>query len=124
MNQIKILIVDDDEELLKLLRIALKICCPDCQVESALNGSTALNLLHEASQAQPIDLIITDFHMAEMNGLGLARIVRMTWPQIRIVLMSSNKAALEAGANSLSYDDYLVKPFAVRELAKVLQLNQ
>jgi DNA-binding response OmpR family regulator len=61
--------------------------------------------------------------MPEMNGLGLAGVVRKTWPQIRIVLMSSNKAALEVGANASSYDDYLVKPFALRELAKVLQLN-
>ena len=123
MSQQKILIVDDDKEFLELLRIALKICCPDCQIVAALNGSTALNLLHEASQAQPIDLIITDFHMPEMNGLGLARVVRKTWPQTRIVLMSSNKAALEVGADSLSYDDYLAKPFALRQLAKVLQLN-
>ena len=123
MNDKKILIVDNDKELLKMLRIAIQICCRDCQVASALNGSAALNLLHQADQAQPIDMILTDYSMPHMTGLDLAHVVRKTWPQIRIVLMSSNKAILEAGANSLSFDDYLVKPFALRELAKVLQLN-
>jgi two-component system response regulator YesN len=124
MSQKKILIVDDDEKLLKILRSALEICCRNCQIESALNGSAALNLLRQANQVQPIDLILTDYSMPKMNGLELARVVRQTWPTTRIVLMSSDRAALEAATNSLKFDDYLVKPFALRELEKVLQLNQ
>jgi two-component system response regulator YesN len=120
MNQKKILIVDDDEKFLKMLRSAFGLCCPDCQVESASSGPAALNVF----QAQPIDLLLTDYSMPHMNGLELARVVRKTWPQTRIVLMSTNKAAVEAATHSFSFDDYLVKPFALRELAKVLQLNQ
>jgi CheY-like chemotaxis protein len=59
-----------------------------------------------------------------MNGLELARVVRKTWPQTRIVLMSANKAGLEAEADALSFDDYLVKPFPLGVLAKMLQPNQ
>jgi CheY-like chemotaxis protein len=124
MSQKKILIVDDDKEVLKMLRIALEICCSNYQVESALNGSAALNLLRQANHAQPIDLILIDYNMPQMNGLELARLVRKTWPQTRIVLMSFDKAALEAGANSLSFDNYLEKPFTLRDLTKVLQPNQ
>ena len=121
MNHKKILIVDDDKEFLELLRIALRICCPDCQIESTLNSSTALNLLHQANQAQPIDLILIDYSMPQMDGLELARVVRKIRPQTRIVLMSANRAGLESEADSLSFDDYLVKPFPLGELAKILQ---
>lgn len=124
MSQIKILIVDDDKEFLELLRIALRICCADCQIESALNGSTALNLFHQANQAQPIDLILIDYNMPQMDGLELARVVRKIRPQTRIVLMSANRAGLESEADSLSFDDYLAKPFPLGELAKILQPNQ
>jgi DNA-binding response OmpR family regulator len=123
MSQIKILIVDDDKEFLELVRIALRVCCPDCQIEAAFSGSTALNLLDLTKQAQPIDLMLIDYGMPQMNGLELALTVRKNWPKTHIVLMSNNKATLEAGANSLAYDDYLVKPFALRELAKVLEFN-
>lgn len=124
MSRKKILIVDDDERFLRVLWSALQLCCPDCQVESASNGRAALALLRQVDAAESFDMILTDYHMPKMTGLELARLVRETWAKIRIVLMSSDGAALEAATNSLSFDGYLVKPFALKELAKVLQLNQ
>ena len=69
MHQRRILIVDDDAMILRLLQISIDRLFPECQIVAAVNGTAALAKLRQ----QPFDLILTDYDMPGMNGLDLAQ---------------------------------------------------
>ncbi|GGI53947.1 response regulator [Oxalicibacterium solurbis] len=111
-NTDHILIVDDDREIRELLATYL--------VKNGLRASTAANgrqmraLLEEA----PVDLIVLDLMLPGEDGLTLCRELRAgKWRNIPVLMLTARSEetdriiGLEMGA-----DDYLAKPFAVREL--------
>jgi two-component system cell cycle response regulator len=108
----RILIVDDDEEYLKLLRMILER--QGHVVFEAANGLQAWNQL----QTETIPLVITDWMLPELDGVELTRRIRKAnFPYyIYLILLTAKKTlndivdGLEAGA-----DDYLTKPFDVSE---------
>jgi CheY-like chemotaxis protein len=108
-----ILIADDEEDILHLLRILLKRLGYD--VLEARNGADALRLARERRPA----LALLDVAMPELDGLEVARQLRTDYPadRIPIVLLSARadaadvKRGLEAGA-----DAYLTKPFTADAL--------
>ena len=106
----KILIVDDEPQLLRALDINLRIRGYD--VEQARTGEEALRLV---ASAHP-DAIVLDLGLPGLDGLDVVRGVR-GWSDVPIVILSvrdgeSDKvAALDAGA-----DDYVTKPFGMDEL--------
>ena len=79
----KILLVDDDPGLLKLLSIRLKTEGYDiAAVESGMKA------LATATNFRP-DLIITDLKMDQMNGIELLQEVQQRWPGLRVLLMTT-----------------------------------
>ena len=106
----KILIVDDEPQLLRALDINLRIRGYD--VEQARTGEEALRLV---ASAHP-DAIVLDLGLPGLDGLDVVRGVR-GWSDVPIIILSvrdgeSDKvAALDAGA-----DDYVTKPFGMDEL--------
>lgn len=110
MNQPRILVVDDDDELLELLRIQLEAA--HYQVDTARDGQQALRSL----ETSMMDLMILDVHLPLLDGLSVCRKVR-TFSQLPILMLSSQRdeldkvVGLEVGA-----DDYLGKPYHPREL--------
>ena len=106
-----ILIVDDDERLLKMLQRTLNY--EGLNVVTATDGRQALALLY---QWQP-DVVILDWLMPEMSGIQVIRQLRQDRDQTMILMLTARDAiqnrveGLESGA-----DDYLVKPFAPAEL--------
>ena len=109
----KILIVDDEPQFRRALRLALAV--KGYEVQEAANGLDALN----AMQTQLLDLVLVDWLMPEMDGLSLCRAIR-TLSDVPIVIVTSKQdgrsEALAAGAN-----DYVRKPFAVNELLLHIQ---
>ena len=110
MKSYKVLIAEDDKNLLDILRYNLER--EGYRVVTAQNGAHAL----EKTQREKPDLIILDIMLPEIDGFEVCRIVRkeMTVP----ILMLTAKAdevdkivGLELGA-----DDYMTKPFSIREL--------
>jgi len=107
------LIVDDDEAYLQLLRMILER--QGHVVYEAANGLQAWNLL----QVEPIPLVITDWMLPELDGVGLTRRIRQAnFPYYTyVILLTARKTlndivdGIEAGT-----DDYLTKPFDVSEL--------
>jgi len=107
------LIVDDDEAYLQLLRMILER--QGHVVYEAANGQQAWNLL----QVEPIPLVITDWMLPELDGVGLTRRIRQAnFPYYTyVILLTARKTlndivdGIEAGT-----DDYLTKPFDVSEL--------
>jgi two-component system response regulator MprA len=107
----KVLIVDDDPKLLKMLQRTLVY--ENLKVLTASNGLEALPIV----SAQKPDLIILDWMMPKMDGMAFIQKLRDDDNQTMILMLTARDAiqnrveGLESGA-----DDYLVKPFAPAEL--------
>ncbi|KFI25932.1 hybrid sensor histidine kinase/response regulator [Paenirhodobacter enshiensis] len=116
----KVLVVDDDELHLGLMR---QLLAPlGFVVTVTPSASEALRLLPGLVP----DLAILDVFMPEMNGWELAARIRATWPETRILMLSANaydRPATEGRSTDGSYDAFLAKPFTeARLLAQIGEL--
>jgi len=106
----KVLLIEDDTNIVELLTIHLNDL--SCEVVSILNGQQGL----AAAREQPFDLIILDLMLPGLNGMEICRRIRQTDRHTPILILSAKSeeidkvVGLETGA-----DDYLTKPFSVRE---------
>ena len=106
----KILVVDDESQITRVLRTSLSSHAYDVRV--ANDGETALEIMKDWIP----DLVITDLSMPNMDGLELTRRLRST-SKVPILVLSvrgeerTKVQALDAGA-----DDYVTKPFSMVEL--------
>jgi len=108
--QLKVLVVDDEPPIRKLLRMGLATA--NYAILDAPNGKTALSLL-----AENPDLVILDLGLPDMDGHELLRTIRSRNEKVPIVVLSSRGD--EAGkVRALDYgaDDYVTKPFGMDEL--------
>ena len=106
----RILIIEDDEAIVKVLRRGLAY--EGYQVESALDGESGLSQVRDASP----DLVILDLMLPGMDGMEVCRRIRQG-SSLPILMLTARETVrdrvegLDAGA-----DDYLVKPFELNEL--------
>ncbi len=106
----RILVVDDEQAVLDLLVYNLRKA--HYEVQTALNGRLALEL---ARQAEP-DLILLDVMLPEMDGLDVCRELRRT-SKVPIILITARAEEIDRVVGlELGADDYVCKPFSVREL--------
>ena len=107
---LKVLVVDDEPPIRKLLRMGLST--QGYEILEAPNGKTALELL-----AQKPDLIILDLGLPDIQGLELLRMIRARNESVPIVVLSSRgDEAGKVQALDLGADDYVTKPFGMDEL--------
>ena len=110
----RLLIVEDDETIRETVGDTLR--SEGFEVLTHGNGADALRLLNDQSTGE-IDLIVLDLMLPGMGGLDLCRELRRTSHQTPILVISARDSetdrvvGLEVGA-----DDYLVKPFGLKEL--------
>ena len=110
-EQVRILLVDDEPAVQKALSHALAL--ERYQVAQATDGRAALERL----AAEPYEVVILDISMPHMDGLEVCRRLREAGDSTPVLILTAREqiddrvAGLDAGA-----DDYLVKPFALREL--------
>jgi len=105
-----ILIVDDDPQILRMLRTSLQ--ASGYAVNTALSGGSALSTI---AQAVP-DLLITDIAMPGMDGIELTKRVRETHTLPIIVLSVRDNDEAKVLALDEGADDYVTKPFRTPEL--------
>jgi len=106
----KILIVDDEPQILRALRITLQ--ARSYQIVTAGNGAEALTL---AELDRP-DLILLDLGLPDLDGVEVIRKLR-TWSTVPIVILSGRmESAAKVDALDAGADDYVTKPFSVDEL--------
>ncbi|MGO4211766.1 response regulator transcription factor [Terriglobus sp. 2YAB30_2] len=105
-----ILIVDDDPQILRMLRTSLQ--ASGYAVNTALSGGSALSTI---AQAVP-DLLITDIAMPGMDGIELTKRVRETHTLPIIVLSVRDNDEAKVQALDEGADDYVTKPFRTPEL--------
>ncbi len=107
---LKILVVDDEPPIRKLLRMGLST--QGYEILEAPNGKTALELL-----SQKPDLVILDLGLPDIQGLELLRTMRARSESVPIVVLSSRgDEAGKVEALDLGADDYVTKPFGMDEL--------
>jgi two-component system, OmpR family, KDP operon response regulator KdpE len=107
---LKILVVDDEPPIRKLLRMGLT--SQGYEVLDAPNGKAALDLL-----ASKPDLVILDLGLPDIDGLELLRRIRQRQEGLPIVVLSSRgDEAGKVAALDLGADDYVTKPFGMDEL--------
>jgi two-component system, OmpR family, KDP operon response regulator KdpE len=110
VNPQRILVVDDEEQILRALRTNLRGAGYD--VDTAETAEQAL----AAAAMRPPDAVILDLVLPDGRGTDVCRSLR-TWTKVPIVVLSAigdeqeKIAALDAGA-----DDYVTKPFGIDEL--------
>lgn len=110
-----ILIVDDDPGLLRVTEIATKR--GGYRTLTAPNGLKALELVR--SQAEKIDLLLTDINMPGINGLDLAEMFVIYYPDTKILFMSGSVDFEEIflGHEGLQNKTiFLEKPFSISDL--------
>jgi DNA-binding NtrC family response regulator len=115
-EQAKVLVVEDDSDIRKILDIFLSE--KGFRVKVAESAPRALEMLAE----EPIDLILSDVRMPGMSGLDLLRHLKERDPEIQLVLMSAYSSVKDAvEAIQLGAADYVEKPIDFRRLERVLQ---
>jgi PAS domain S-box-containing protein len=106
----RVLVVEDNEEIGKL--VAEQLQALGHQVWWVKSAETALDLLADGRLV--LDLLCSDVVMPGMNGIDLARIVRESYPKLRVVLTSGYSDALAEGAK----DEFILvrKPYSIHAL--------
>ena len=110
----RILIVDDDLDMQKLLEIALQ--APNRELRSAYDGLAALRCI----EAEPYDLVMTDLNMPGLDGMKLLERIRELRPETRVVVMTveSTPENIVRAIRERAFS-YLSKPFTIAEAAEL-----
>lgn len=110
MKATRILVIDDEVQIRRLLRIGLE--AQGFQIFEAETGAAGIQ---SATQVRP-ELVILDLGLPDMGGIDVLKNIR-GWSQVPVIILSVQEGesdkieALDAGA-----DDYITKPFGMGEL--------
>lgn len=112
MNKRKhVLIVEDDVNILDLVELHLKDL--NCDVDRAQDGERGLRKALD----HPYDLIILDIMLPAMDGLDVCKTIRQKEIHTPILMLTSKSEEFDKVLGlELGADDYLTKPFSIREL--------
>ncbi len=116
MKNIKVLLVDDEEEFVQTL--AERVRMRELGSEIALNGKEALAKLGEKLP----DVMILDFHLPGIDGLTVLEQVKKTYPDVQVVMLTAHGTPeMEKKARDLGAFDYLQKPVGIDKLTKTIE---
>lgn len=113
-----VVIIEDEKDIAELVQLHLEDM--DCDVKLFHNGREG----YEHALANPFDLMILDINLPEMNGVDICKQLRGAKVNSPILMLTARSEeidkvlGLETGA-----DDYLTKPFSVRELVARVKAN-
>jgi two-component system, NtrC family, response regulator GlrR len=112
----RILVVDDDPGLLRLLTIRLR--AENYDVEAVEGGPQAIAA---ASRFRP-DLVITDLRMEPMDGIGLLKELQNRWPGLKVLMLTAHGTIPDAvQATQMGAFSFLTKPVDKQELLDQVQ---
>ena len=115
MNRKKVLVIDDDASLRRVMEMQLEEI--GCDVMTVANANEALAALNEVTPA----LVITDLRIPGMSGMDLLKMLRADHPELTVIMVTAYGTvrtaveAMKAGAY-----DYITKPIDYDELALVV----
>ena len=112
----RILVMDDDPGLLRLLTIRLR--AENYDVEAVENGVQALAA---ASRFRP-DLVISDLRMDQLDGIGLLKELQNRWPGLKVIMLTAHGTIPDAvQATQMGAFGFLTKPVEKQELLSQVQ---
>jgi two-component system OmpR family response regulator len=117
-SQVKILVVDDEADLVSTIAYRLRFA--NCHVVTASNGQEGL----ERAAAEKPDLILLDTNMPGMNGHEMLEHLRAdaTLRRIPVIMLTSRCEAQDiAAASARGVADYVTKPFEFAQLMEKIQ---
>jgi len=120
----RVFAVDDDESYRALLELVLQTHCGVADVRTFASGEQAVAALCALAPLERPALLLLDFHMPGLDGLGVLRALAAAGVQLPVVVLSNaagpqeRAACLAAGAR-----DFLAKPVRLEDLAALLRLQ-
>jgi len=110
MNEIKILLVEDEEKLARF--VELELCHEGYTVTKAFTGRDGYTL----AASGDFDLVLLDIMLPELNGMEVLRRLRRT-SNVPVIMLTARDETMDKVAGlDQGADDYLTKPFAIEEL--------
>jgi len=115
MHRFKVLLVDDEEEL--VMALAERLQLRGIKTSVAYSGEQALHMLHDEDP----DVMLLDLKMPGMDGLEVLRRVKKARPPIQVVILTGHGSDQDAeSARRLGAFGYLRKPVDINELVLTL----
>jgi CheY-like chemotaxis protein len=113
---VRVLVVDDDGNMRSMVSDVLNEM--GCETVSATNGVDALYILERDAA---FDVVLTDLHMPQMDGLALLEQLADLYPQIPIILMSAHSDYMRHFFMDEGAVIHLQKPFTMSELVDTVR---
>ncbi len=111
MDDIRILLVDDEEEFVKAL--AERLSLRDLSSQTAFSGEQAMKFVGNSAP----HIMVLDLKMPGIDGMQVLRLVKKRYPDIQVIILTGHGNDLdEAEARSIGIFDYLRKPVDVEVL--------
>ena len=106
-----VLVIEDEKDIANLVRLHLQDL--PCNVELAFDGASGL----AAAEKKPFDLVVLDLMLPGVDGLEICKRLRSRPPYTPIMMLTAKVSELDRVLGlELGADDYLTKPFSIREL--------
>ncbi len=116
MNGLRVLFVDDEEELVGAVVERLEL--RKIEATGATSGEQALGLLEK----QDFDVVVLDVRMPGLGGLDVIKRIKSTHPDLEVVLLSGHGSSEDVDEGlRLGALDYLQKPVELDDLIKILR---
>jgi 3-phenylpropionate/trans-cinnamate dioxygenase ferredoxin reductase subunit len=113
----RVLVVDDEDKILFVVRHALSRLSKNYQVETARNGQQAIQM----ARATPFDLVVTDVRMPDGDGIALTEALRELDPDPQVIWMTAyHCGAHQAEMKRLGVCCCLEKPIEIGEIRRVV----
>ncbi|MBN2406103.1 MAG: response regulator [Elusimicrobia bacterium] len=114
----KILVVDDEEGVVKLVEEMLKRA--NMEVFTATQGKKALSILK--SRLKEIDVLITDILMPDIDGIELAETAKKLKPSVKIIALTGSITFNNLNEKGKSlFDAFLCKPFTQEDIINAIE---
>jgi len=116
MNKIKVLLVDDEEDLSLVLAERLEIRGFDAR------GVTSSEMALELLKDKDFDVVVVDVKMPGIGGIDLMRQIKLNNPKIEVILFTGHGSRKdgEMGLNEGAFD-YLIKPVKIEDLMQKIE---
>lgn len=114
----KVLIVDDEEDMLWMLQRNLDSTIPNIETFTAQSGREALSILNESE----ISLVITDINMPGISGLELLTEISSKWPSTEVIIITAYpSSAFENKATREGAVKFVEKPFDINTMRTIVE---
>jgi len=111
MDRVRVLVVDDEPDFLKLIKRRLEK--RNVEVFVVPGGKEALDFLART----PADVVILDVRMPGMSGIDTLKEIRKRFPETEVIMLTGH-GSVQSGIEGMSHGayDYVLKPFSIDDL--------